>query len=185
MRDPNSSQNGQDRPEDRFRKYGKWQDIPLDVLREFAAMLRLEYTDRGLAQRVGMSTAAVQDFATGRKRPERRTLQAFGELYMERIPLSFEWETVTERKTLPQLKSVLPAGEDAALDYVYELIRAAEASGTLPESPDRLREWLEFLVRAEYAIDTPYDHLIRKRRPRGSGETAAPRKGKPTPDSEK
>ena len=187
MSDPNSSQNGHDRPEDRFRQYAKWQDIPLDVLREFADVLRLEYTDRGLAEMVGLSTAAVQNFVKGRSQPERRTLQAFGESYMEHKPVSFEWDVVTERKTLPQLRSVLPAGEDAALDYIHAVVDAAEAAGSLPQSAEALRDWLEFLVRAEYAVKSKYDYLIRKRRPRGSGGDSASgsrRKKKPDADPE-
>jgi len=188
MRDPNSGQNGHDRFEGDFRQYGKWQDIPLDVLREFADVLRLEYTDRGLAAMVDMSTAAVQNFVKGSSQPERRTLRAFGELYMARKPVAIEWETVTERKTLPQLKSVLPAGRDAALDYIDAVIDRAEAAGALPHSAEALREWLEFLVRAEYAIQEPYDYLLRRRKPKGSGDEEPPkrtRRKKPDADPEK
>lgn len=184
MRDSNSSQNGHNRPDSRFRQYEKWQDIPVEVLRDFVSEIRDRYTDRAVAEMAELSMAAVQSFVKGRGRPKRRTLQALGELYMERRQLAFEWETVTERKALPQLRSVLPDGKDAALDYIDELFRVAEAAGTLSQSPDRLRDWLEFLVQAEYAIESPYEHLLRKRRPRGSADEPPKRTRKKRPDND-
>ena len=63
--------------------YSRWQDIPLNVLRGFIEELRLLHTDRGVAKIAGLSRSAVRDFAMGRTQPERRTLRAFGELYLQ------------------------------------------------------------------------------------------------------
>lgn len=170
MRDPNSCQNGHNRTDSHSLKYEKWQDIPVDVLREFAAALRLKYTDRGLSEMVGLSVGTVQDFENGSTQPERRTLKAFGELYIERIPLSVEL-AMEVWKTLPQLKSVLPEGEKAALKAIDEMILAAEAAGMPRETAQKVHMWMRLLVQAEYEIEAPYEHLLRKRRPKGSGDT--------------
>jgi hypothetical protein len=183
MRDPNSFQNGHNRPEGHFARYEKWQDIPVDVLREFADVVRLQFTDRGLAEMLEMSPAAVQDFVKGLTQPERRTLRAFGELYLELVPYAVERVTVAEREVLPRLKSVLPEGEDAALEYIDAVVRAAEASGTLPQSPEQLGAWLRFLVQAEYQIELPYRQYMRKRRPKGSGSAETKRTRRKKPDA--
>jgi hypothetical protein len=188
MRDPNSDQNGHNRPDGQFSRYEKWQDVPVDVLRQFADVVRLQYTDRGLAEMVEMSPAAVQDFVKGLTQPERRTLRAFGELYLELVPYAVERVTVAEREVLPRLKSVLPEGEEAALEYIDALVRAGKADGTLSHSPEQLGEWLRFLVQAEYQIELPYRQYLRKRRPKGSGGEGEPRrsrKKKPDADPEK
>jgi hypothetical protein len=180
MRDPNSFQNGHNRPEDHFREYAKWQDIPLSVLRDFVGELRLNYTDRGVAEMVELSVGAVQDFASGDSEPERRTRRAFGELYMAQKPISYGWET----ETLPRLRSVLPAGKDAALDFIDELIERAVASGADPKQAEELREWLETVVRAEYAVQSQFDYLLRKRKPKGSGDGAPKRTRRKKPDAD-
>lgn len=171
----------------RFSRYENWQDVPVGVLREFADELRLRYTDRGVSTMVGLSAAAVQDFVKGRTQPERRTLRAFGELYLKFVPLAYEKMTSRERPTFPPLKSTLPDGEEAALEYVEAVIRAADASGTLQHPPEQLREWLKFLVEAEYDVEKQFAEHERKRRPKGSGGDSPPkrsRKKRPSPDPE-
>ena len=112
-------------------------------------------------------------------------MQAFGELYLKMNPQGY-WEKVTvpERIVLPPLTSTLPDGEKAALEYVEAVIRAAEASGTLPQSPESLREWLRFLVEAEYDVEKQFAEHRRKRRRRGSADAPPKRPRKTRPDSD-
>ncbi|HEU4556826.1 MAG TPA: hypothetical protein VFS20_03215 [Longimicrobium sp.] len=169
MKALNSGQSCHKHTATRFSTYENWQDVPVYVLREFADELRLRYTDRGVSTMVGLSAAAVQDFVKGRTQPERRTLRAFGELYLKFVPLAYEKMTSRERRTFPPLKSTLPGGEEAALEYVDAVFRAADASGTLQHPAEQLREWLKFLVQAEYEVEKQFAEHQRKRRPKGSG----------------
>jgi hypothetical protein len=183
-----TDQNGHNRPDRRFIKAEKWQDIPVNVLREWTIdYLSYWYTERGVAAMVGVSQSTVNDFIGGRTAPERRTLQKFGELYLKMNPQGY-WEKVTvpERIVLPPLTSTLPDGERAALEYIEAVIRAAEASGTLPHSPESLREWLRFLVEAEYDVEKQFAEHKRKRRRKGSADAPPkrPRKKRPGNDPE-
>ena len=113
--------------------------------------------------------------------PERRTLKAFAKLYLFFHPFLgyLEKRKVPDSKVLPLLRSVLPEGEEAALEYVNELIRAGEASGRLQHSPEALREWLALLIEAEYDVEQELKEYERKRRPKGSG--GAPKRGRQKP----
>ncbi|HEU4561774.1 MAG TPA: hypothetical protein VFS20_28375 [Longimicrobium sp.] len=142
----------------RVPNHSRWQDIPLDVLRGFIEELRLRHTDRGVAKIAGLSRSAVRDFAMGRTQPERRTLRAFGGLYIQFAGRSDEKVPTS----MPPLKSVLPEGEEAAQEYITEVIRAAEAAGTLPQSPWPLGEWLSRRVAEEHHHVLP----LRRRRQR-------------------
>lgn len=187
MKALNSGQSCHKQSATRFSRYENWQDVPVYVLREFADELRLRYTDRGVSTMVGLSAAAVQDFVKGRTQPERRTLRAFGELYLEFVPFAYEKMTLRERRTFPPLKSMLPDGEEAALEYVDAVIRAAEASGTLQHPTEKLREWLRFVVEAEYDVEKQFAEHERKRRPKGSSGEPPPgrsRKKRPSSDPE-
>ena len=176
-----SDQNGHNRPHFRFGFTRKWQDIPVDVLRDFARRMFDHYTQRGLAAMLALSQGGVSDFVRGLTRPERRTIKAFARLYLAFHPEGYVEKRTVEREVVPQLKTVLPAGEQAALETVEAMIRAAEASGVFKETPEPLRNWLTTVVAAEYDAERRYAQYERKRRPKGSAAAGEPRGRKKKP----
>lgn len=179
-----NDQNGHNRPRVRFIHARRWQDIPLDVLREFAEWLLNRYTQRGLAKMLKtVKPTAISDFVNGRTKPERRTIEAFGLLYLEFHPLDYlEKETVPKRVVVSQLKEALPEQtEESALEFVENLIAAGEEKGLFKGSSEPLREWLMNVVSAEYAIGHRYEQFERKRSPKrkradgGSGNKRPPK----------
>ncbi|HKP77193.1 MAG TPA: hypothetical protein VJT67_16795 [Longimicrobiaceae bacterium] len=179
-----SDQNGHNRPEDRFEYARKRAEIPVDVLREFARDKFDVYTQRGLAAMVALSQGAVSDFVLGRSEPVRRTVVAFADLYLVFYPEGYVAERKVEREVLPQLKAVLPPGEDAALDTVEAMIQAAEDAGVFDEAPERLRHWLTTVVSAEYEAERRYKEFERKRRKKGTAPESRPRRHKDGPPGE-
>jgi hypothetical protein len=178
-----SDQNGHNRPHSRYGFTRKWQDIPVDVLRDFARRMFDHYTQRGLAAMLALSQGGVNDFVRGLTRPGRRTIKAFARLYLAFHPEGYVENRKVDREVVPQLKTVLPAGEEAALDTVEAMIRAAEEAGVFKEAPEPLRHWLTTVVAAEYEVERRYAQYERKRRPKGSaGAAAEPRRRKKKPD---
>lgn len=173
MRPSRSDQNGHNRLYFRYRATRKWRRIPVAVLREFAREKSDEYRQRGLAEMVELSQGAVSDFIHGKSEPERRTIKAFGTLYLHFHPEGYveKRKRTVEREVLPQLKAVLPPGEQAALDTIEAMIDAARASGVFEGDPEPLRDWLTTVVAAEYSTERRYAHLKRKRKPKGGGSS--------------
>ncbi len=135
MKPYSSDQNGDNRLRSRFRHTRKKARIPLAVLRRFGRRMLTRYTQRGLSKMLKVvSPTAIQDFVNGHTEPEYRTKRAFAKLYLVFHPFLGYWEKrkVPKRKVLPPLKTVLPEGEQAALEYVDALARAGEASATCP-----------------------------------------------------
>jgi hypothetical protein len=173
-----SDQNGHNRPHVRYGFTRKWQDIPVDVLRDFARRMFDHYTQRGLATMLALSQGGVSDFVRGLTTPERRTIKAFARLYLAFHPEGYVEKRTVEREVVPQLKTVLPAGERAALETVEAMIRAAVESGVFKETPEPLRDWLTTVVAAEYDAERRYAQYERKRRPKGSVPAGEPRRRK-------
>jgi hypothetical protein len=119
-----------------------------------------------------LKRSAVDDFIKGRTQPERRTIEAFGRLYLVFHPLGYvEKRTVSKRVVLTQLKEALPEDtEESALQFIENLIAAGEEKGLFKRSSEPFREWLTTLVAAEYDIEKKYAHYERRRRPRGGGQ---------------
>jgi hypothetical protein len=177
-----SDQNGHNRPHYRYEFTRKRLEIPVEVLREFARRMFDHYTQRGLAAMLALSQGGVSDFVHGLTQPERRTINAFAKLYLVFHPEGYVEKRKVEREVVPQLKSVLPAGERAALETVEAMIRAAEAAGVFRETPEALRDWLTTVVAAEYDAERRYAKYERKRRPKGSAAPAeAPRRRRKGP----
>lgn len=176
MRPLRSDQNGHNRLSFRYFATRKWHRIPVAVLRQFAREKRDEYRQRGLAELVGLSQGAVSDFILGKTEPESRTIKAFGKFYLDLHPEGYveKRKRDVEREVLPQLKAVLPPGEQAAIDTIEAMIEAARASGVFDGDSEPLRDWLTTVVAAEYSTERRYAHLKRKRKA----------KGNPSPDRE-
>jgi hypothetical protein len=169
MKPYSNDQNGHNRPRERFIHARRWQDIPLEDLREFAEWLLNRYTLRGLAKMLGtVKPTAVSDFVNGRTKPERRTMEAFGELFFEFHPLGYlAKEIVPKRLVVSQLKEALPEdSEEAALEFVENLIAAGEEKGLFKRPSGPLREWLMTVLSAEYSTDHRYEQYERKRSPK-------------------
>jgi transcriptional regulator with XRE-family HTH domain len=177
-----SDQNGHNRPHYRFEFTRKRLEIPVEVLRDFAQRKFDRYTQRGLAAMLRLSQAAVSDFVRGLTLPTRRTITAFAKLYLVFHPEGYVEKRKVEREVVPQLKTVLPAGERAAIETVEAMIRAAEESGVFKDTPEPLRDWLTTVVAAEYDAERRYAKYERKRRPKGSADAVAePRRRKKKP----
>jgi hypothetical protein len=131
---------------------------------------------------LALSQGGVNDFVRGLTRPGRRTIKAFARLYLAFHPEGYVEKRTVEREVVPQLKTVLPAGEQAAIETVEAMIRAAEASGVFKDTPEPLRNWLTTVVAAEYDAERRYAQYERKRRPKGSAAAAGePRRRKKKP----
>ncbi|HEX2202636.1 MAG TPA: hypothetical protein VHG91_05045 [Longimicrobium sp.] len=170
-------QSGHSEPPPAVYEYGvRWQDVPVEVAREYAADLCHRHTFARVAAMVSLSKETVRKFTLGVGRPERSTVRVFAELYIASHPAGYVAEVKVpygEPERLPQLKSVLPAGEDEARDYVRRLAELAEGDPERFPHADRLARWLETLVSAEYAADARLEERKRKpKRPRAPG--AAP-----------
>lgn len=83
------------------------------------------------------------------------------------------------REVVPQLKTVLPDGEEEALRFVDALIEGGEDA--VSESPEAFREWVRAVIKAEYATMRRFAKYERKRRPKGSGSSPKRSKKKPAP----
>ena len=174
MRRENVGQSGHSEPPGAVYEYGvRWQDVPVEVAREFAADLCHRHTFARVAAMVTLSKETVRKFTLGLGRPERSTVRVFAELYIASHPAGYVAEVKVpygEPERLPQLKSVLPPGEEEARAYLRRLAElAADDPERLPHA-DRLRPWLETVVAAEYAADARLEERKRKpKRPRARG----------------
>jgi hypothetical protein len=140
--------------------YTKWQEVPVAELRAWVIGLCESMTIETIAGLSGLFMTDVQDFVEGTVKPARRTIRLIGELYMrppDAPTLRRPDKWLAERR-LPQLRTLLPQGEDAALAFIDDFVR-----GKITEGPhhDAVLDWIEALTREEYAIEAPYRHLER------------------------
>lgn len=149
----------------------KPEDIPVPVLREFAAEFCDRHRFQGAGLKLNLSKETVRRFVLGIGTPERSTVGQFGRLYLEHHPAGYVAEKNTpgrDREVVSQLKMVLPPGEEAAKEYVRKLIEAAEDDPErFPYPPGQLRRWLETVLSAEYSVEKKYQQETRKRRRKG------------------
>ena len=145
----------------------QWRDIPLEVLRDFVEAKAHDHTYAGLEAAWGVGHETLRKFVLGATgNPHPRTLQVYGDKYLEHHPSGYVEERVDGRpRGLRELKMVLPPGRTRAseiIDRVFDL--AARHPGEAPEETERIREWLHSLLDAEYAAEVQYPS--RRRRPR-------------------
>lgn len=173
MKPSSAGQNGHKHsPAREFRYTRKWQEIPVEVLQAFVGDQRLKYSYDGIGRMLELSKETVRKFHLGIGSPERSTIEKIGKLYLQHHPKGYvaernlpdgDWEEV------PQLKNVLPPGEEAAVEYVRKLVSLAqEHPDAFPETPERLRQWLETVIAAEYSADVTAE-VPKRTRQRRSG----------------
>jgi transcriptional regulator with XRE-family HTH domain len=182
MKPDSRSQSGHNRPEPRAPY---WRDVPVDVLQQFGESLNVRFTVRELAEMLGISRTAVNDFVERRTTPEKRTVQAFAQLFFEYHPDGYVEGMFRDDLLLPQLKAVLPDGESAAIAWIDRLVALGENDGMSSEHLHEMREWMVEVVRRQYATDRKYAAFERKRRPKNRPDLPSrSRKKKPKPEEE-
>lgn len=174
MTNQNGSQIGRSDPAEPAYEFSRrWEDIPLPVLREFVARLAAKFKYAGVGRMLGLSKETVRRFELGLGDAERSTVRKIALHYLEQHPAGYVAERKLpdeEREPVPQLKMVLPEGEEAARAYVRRMIELAESRPDLfPDPPGQLRWWLETVLAAEYAAEAKYELQKRQRRRKGEG----------------
>lgn len=161
MRNPTNGQSGHLGPPGEFEYSRRWQDVPVDeVLRPWVFDQAERTSYRKLCAAVNAATGAdlvpetVRKFALHRGEPGRTTTRAFAEYYLSRYPRGYVAEKRPPYGTpepLPPLSDLLPGGHEAARAELEKLVELAKRfPEEVPESTDRLLQWLEKMLAAEY-----------------------------------
>gem|GEM_PF-2027755 len=148
-------------------------DVPLEVLRDFAAEMVARHTLRRLAQRWGMGHETLRKFIMGSTaQPHPRQREKYGAFFLELHPGGYVEQTRMEDRArpLPQLKRILPPERAEAaevLDRIFTL--AGRHPDELPEQAAAVRAWMHRLLAAEFDAETRY---TAGRRPSSGAEAA-------------
>jgi len=155
-----------------------WSNVRVETLREFASELCAALTYRGAAAATGLSKEALRRFVEGETHPNRSTRQTLGELFLKLYPGGSMWKTSKDGawQLRVHLYELLSPGEQAARDELAKIFELARRfPDEVPESVDRVHEWVDLQVQGEYWGRRHLDSFgVRKRRRKG--EAKRPRK---------
>jgi len=134
------------------------EDIPLDVLRAwYRAQHPLRAVTAAVAKLTGedeFSPQTISNFVRGKGQPDYNTRRQLALYYLAKHP----WGYVAEKgppygtpKPLPPLSETLSQGHAEARAEIEKLVELAKRHpDEVPASADRLRNWLQKLLDAEY-----------------------------------
>ena len=147
------------------RRYSAWAEIPVPVLRAFAAELAREMGLREAGRLIERGREQVRKFIAGTiEIPHPRTRQRLGELYLERHGRTDRVaEALVETPTATPLKIILPKGLERATAEIRAMFALVRKHPDAPESATGVEQWLLRHVKQEYSSEQSYPRPARRR----------------------